>query len=246
MRYSLFIAGTIALFIAGSIALLFSFGRAQFGSSPDVAFLASDVHFAIGGHPIVIPVVALQRPAVVFDLGGRNAPDIRHELQAARDPSRPRKTEEIDLLIRQYQYTGEYTASVGICPLLSRKWSAALCRGQHHGLLARAPTSFSLIDRASAEILNHHGTVGGETVYDQIRNMTLRTGETEIGCDRQSRFCTAAVEALPGLLAVWSVWSDDTQGVTAEQMAKVQGAAIVQFVRQAIGPTEDPTLISVE
>jgi hypothetical protein len=54
----------------------------------------------------------------------------------------------------------------------------------------------------------------------------------------------AAVEALPGLLAVWTVWS--TEGETAAQMAQRQGAAIVEFVRRAISPIEDKTLATAD
>jgi hypothetical protein len=234
------------LFNAGAAALLFVLGHALMGSSLDVAFLASDVHFAIGGHHIVAPVVALRGPAVIFDFGGRKPSDVKSELQAARDPSHPMSREEIDLSIREYRYASENSASLGICPLLTRKWSTTLCRGEHRGLLTRLPQDFSLVARASVEVLRDHRTVGGERVYDQISDMTLRSDQTEIGCDKQSRFCTAAVEVLPGLLAVWFVWSDDVHGVTAKQMAEPQGIAIVQFVRRAIGRTEDATLITAE
>jgi hypothetical protein len=76
--------------------------------------------------------------------------------------------------------------------------------------------------------------------------MAFRPGIPEIGCDRQPPYCTAAVEVLPGLLAVWTVWPDPKTGRTAEQMAQTEGAAIVQFVQRAIGPTEDSTLASAE
>ena len=76
--------------------------------------------------------------------------------------------------------------------------------------------------------------------------MAVKPGMTEIGCDKDFRFCTAMVEVLPGLLAVWAVWSDEKPGSTAEQMADTQGAAIVQFVRRAIGPVEDPTLVNAD
>ncbi len=88
--------------------------------------------------------------------------------------------------------------------------------------------------------------MGRERVYDQVKDMAMRPGVTEIGCDKQSRFCTAVVEVLPGLLAVWTVWSNEQTGNTAQQMAETEGPAIVQFVRRAIGPTEDPTLVNAD
>jgi hypothetical protein len=76
--------------------------------------------------------------------------------------------------------------------------------------------------------------------------MILSSGVTEVSCDKQSRLCTAGVEVLPGLLAVWTVWSDEKTGGTAAQMADTQGMAIVQFVRRAIDLDEDPWLLTAE
>jgi hypothetical protein len=216
-------------------------------SPPDVPFLASDAHYTIGGQHIIVPVVAMRQPDHTFNLASGRSRGIKEELQTkASNPAEPMKMEKINLLIRQYQYTGEHAASVGICPLLKRKWSETLCSGQHQGLLRRLPEKFDLLDRAKLDFLKSEFTVGRERVYDQVKDMALRPEVTEISCDRQSQFCTAIVEALPGLLAVWTVWNNDKTGSTAEQMADTQGTAIVQFVRRAIGPTEDPTLVNAD
>jgi hypothetical protein len=222
-------------------------GCSETPAPPDVPFLALDAHFVIGGQHIVIPVVAMRQPDHVFNLAGGRSENMKEELRTkASDPTKPMKMEKIDLLIRQYQYTGEHVASVGICPLLKRPWSQALCRGQHHGLLSRLPEKFDLLDRRSLDFLKSVFTVGEERQYDQVKDMALHPGVTEIGCDKQSQFCTAMVEVLPGLLAVWTVWSNEKTGSTAEQMADTQGTAIVQFVRRAIGSAEDPTLVSTD
>lgn len=222
-------------------------GHSGSPSPPDVPFLASDAHFLIGGQHIVIPVVALRQPDHTFNLTSRRPESVKDELLTkASDPSKPMKMEKIDLLIREYKYTGEHLASLGICPLLKRRWSGTLCRGQHQGLLSRLPDKFDLLDRDRLDFLKNELTVGGERRYDQVKEMVLHPGVTEIGCDRQSRFCTAMVEVLPGLLAVWTVWSNEKTGNTAEQMADTQGTAVVQFVRRAIGPTEDPTLVNAD
>jgi hypothetical protein len=214
-------------------------------SPPDAPFLASDAHFMIGGEHIVIPVVAIRQPYPTFNLTGGRSRSMKEELQrAASDPSTPMKINQIDLLVRQYQYTGEHSASVSICALLKRKWSETLCRGQHQGVLNRLPEKFDLLDRDRLDLLKSKFTVGNERVYDQVKDMALRPDVTEVGCDRQSQVCTAMVAVLPGLLAVWTVWTNETTGGTAEQMASTQGRAIVQFVRRAIGPAEDPTLVN--
>jgi hypothetical protein len=222
-------------------------GFSETPSPPDVPFLASDAHFVIGGQYIVIPVVAMRQPDHVFNLAGGPAENMKEELQTrASDPTEPMKMEKIDLVIREYQYTGEQLASLGICPLLKRKWSQTLCRGQHQGLLSRLPEKFDLLDRGRLDLLKSDFTVGGERQYDQVKDMALRPGVTEVGCDKQSQFCTAMVEVLPGLLAVWTVWSNEKTGSTAVQMADTQGTVIVQFVRRAIGPAEDPTLVRAD
>jgi len=216
-------------------------------SPPDVAFLASDVHFGIGGQHIVLPAVAIRRPDYVFKITGGRSENLKEGLQTkASNPAEPMKMEKVDLLIRQYQYTGEHVASLGICPLLKRKWSQTLCRGQHRGLLGRLPEKFDLLDRGRLDLLTGVITVGKERQYDQVKDMALRPGVTEIGCDKLSQFCTAVVEVLPGLLAIWTVWSNEKTGSTPEQMADTQGTAIVQFVRRAIGPAEDPSLANAD
>jgi hypothetical protein len=208
--------------------------------SPDVAYLASDAYYLIANHEIVVPVVAIRGPGHNFDLGGGKTETV----QKASDPHTPVKKDTLDLYISQYKYTGELAASIGICPLLKRKWSETWCLGQPNGLLGRLPKQFDLLDRNRLDDLKSHSTVGSERVYDQVKDMAVRPGMTEIGCDARSRFCTAMVEVLPGLLAVWTVWSDETTKVKAEQMAETQGTAIVQFVRRSLGPTEDVTLVN--
>jgi hypothetical protein len=156
------------------------------------------------------------------------------------------KLKTLALSIREYQYAFERVASKNICALLTRSWSQAVCRGQHHGLLRRLPEKFDLLDHAELKLLGNHWTVGRERKYDQVKNMVIEPGVTEIGCDRESRYCTAMVEALPRLLAVWTVWPDEQTGATAATMAHDQGAAIVQFVRRALGPVEDATLVSAD
>jgi hypothetical protein len=222
----------------------------QCSNAPDVQFLTSDVHFTVGGQHIVLPVVALRGPDHTFDLSGRRPEkSMKERLKSeASDPSNPMKIDRLDLGIREYQHyvTNELVPSINICPLLTRTWSQSLCRGEHRGLLRRLPEKFDLLDRNRLDLLKNHWTVGKERQYDQVKDMAVQPGVTEIGCDRESRFCTAMVQVLPGLLAVWTVWGDERTGGTAEQMALTQGAVIVEFVRRALGPGEDPTLVNAD
>lgn len=229
--------------IAAGLWMLLVAGCSESPPPLDVQFLASDLHFTIGGQHIVTPAVAIGLPDHTFDLSGRKPTQSlkdRLTLQAS-DPKNPARADNLKLVIRQY--AGDYLGSRDICPSLTRKWSQSLCLGAHDGLLRRLPERLELLDRNKLDLLQHHWTVGKERQYDQVKAMALQPGVTEIGCDKQSQFCTAVVEILPGLLAVWTVWSDEKTGVTAQAMADGQGAAIVQFVRRALGPVEDPTLV---
>lgn len=214
----------------------------------DIKFLASDLYFSIGGQPIVIPAVALRGPDHTFDLSNRRPERSLKEILAseARDPSKPMKRDKLELAIRQYQYTGERLDAVKICPLLRRRWSQTLCRGEHRGLLRRLPEKFDLLDRSRLDLLKSHWTVGKERQYDQVKDMAMRLGVTEMGCDKESRFCTALVPVLPGLLAVWTVWPDPNTGGSAEDMAQSQGPAIVELVRRGLSPVEDPTIADAD
>lgn len=230
------IGKSTALLVLGGLSLL------ACSKSPDVTHLASDAHFLIAGHKIVVPIVAIRGVDHTFNIGN-GQPD---RTKKASNPGAPTKLERLNLQIRQYRYAGELTASAAICPLLKRKWSETWCRGQARGLLGRLPEKFDLLDRSRLDDLKHYRTVGGELAYDQVKDMVIRPSVTEIGCDARSLFCTAMVEVSPGLLAVWTVWSDEKTGHKAEQMAETQGTAIVQFVRRAVGPIEDSTLVDAD
>lgn len=217
-------------------------------ATPDVQYLASDLHLMVGGHRITVPAVALRGLGHTFDLN-RQRPEksLKETLKlAASDPDHPMTMDKLDLVIRQYQYTDESLASLDICPRLKRTWSQVQCRGQQRGLLKRLPEQFDLLDRGKLDLLKNHWTVGRERKFDQVKDKSVELGVTEIGCDRQSPYCTAVVEVLPGLLAVWTVWDDEKSGITAKEMARMQGASIIQFVRRSLGPTEDPTLVDAD
>ncbi|MDO9413828.1 MAG: hypothetical protein Q7T81_14770 [Pseudolabrys sp.] len=234
--------------IAAVLSMLSIAACSDSPATPDVQFFASNLHFVVGGHRITVPAVALRGPGHIFDLNrGRPEKSLQETLKLeASDQDHPVAMDKLDLVIRQYQYTGESLASLYICPRLNRMWSQVQCRGKQRGLLKRLPEKFDLLDSGKLDLLRNHWTVGRESKFDQVKDKSVELGTTEIGCDRQSPYCTAVVAVLPGLLAVWTVWGDEKSGITAEQMALTQGGAIVQFVRRSLGPTEDPTLVDAD
>jgi hypothetical protein len=58
---------------AAAFSILFATKCSESPRPPDVPFLSSDFHFAVGGQHIVIPAVAMRGPGHVFDLSGRKA-----------------------------------------------------------------------------------------------------------------------------------------------------------------------------
>lgn len=213
--------------------------------APDVEFLASDFYVSIGGHHLVIPAVAMNRPERehVFDAAGqRLKQNLKETLKAeARDPEKPMPMDRLRLHIAQYNTTGEHLDSLKICALLSRKWSQALCTGQQGGLLSSLPRLFDLADADKlASLYSWINNQGRQR--KQIEDLDPSIGQAEIICGKPPEVCMAIVEVMPRLAAVWAVWGDENTGSTAEQVARMRGAAIVQFVRRALGPVEDTSL----
>ncbi|MBR0869864.1 hypothetical protein JQ633_05815 [Bradyrhizobium tropiciagri] len=227
------------------LALLASFaGFGDQGASRAQHF-ASDRYFVIGGQHITVPVVALRGPGHVFNLGA-HATERTNASEVSPDSYHPVQANKLDLIIREYQYTGEMLASTAICPLLKRTWSQTICQGPRRGLLRRLPEQFDLLDEGRLDLLKDYWTVGRERMLDQIGGKTPPLGVTKIGCDQHSPFCTAIVEVLPNLLAVWTISSEEKSGSKTEQIADAQGAAIVQFVRRGLGPREDKSLVDLD
>jgi hypothetical protein len=229
------------LLTAGFGALLAA-GCARPAPEFDIQFLASDLHFTIGGHYVVVPAIDVDAPDRTFDLNPRNARLSRKDQlkKEAFDPGKPAHMDSLGLRIKPYK--ADYPELREVCALLKRKWSRAVCLSEQGNLLRRLPERFLLLDRKKLELLQDYSTVGKERQFDQVKDLALEPGVTEIGCDKESIYCTAAVEVRPGLLAAWTVWSDEKTGRTARGMAESQGAAIVQLVGRGLGKGEDQTL----
>lgn len=237
-------SGSIAR-IAVSLVLLQATACSDEPPPPDVPFLSTDAYFSVGGHRISVPMAVLRGPDHVFTLNREKPAKSRKEIlkEQATNPGLPMIVDHLDLATGQSLFTREFGISDMICPRLTRLWAQLVCRGKETGVLKRLPDRFDLLDRAALDILKTHFLANGRTKYDQVSGMALRLGQTEVACE-QSSDCTAVVEALPGLVAVWAVWSD--KGESAEQMAQRQGPAIVEFVRRGIGPIEDNSLATAE
>jgi hypothetical protein len=215
--------------------------------TPDVEFLSTDAYFKIGGETVTLPFVAVRDVSNPGDdrndalYGFRNTRDIfqRKMLELAGDQAMPKRAGSVEIIISAYQYYGELAASSSICPRLTREWSRRICRNERLGVLKELPQKFRLYGRESIGQLEGVWTVGSERQADQIADMRFQIGVPEIGCDRDTKFCTAAVTITQNLLAVWTVWSTEKLPETAAEMARRQGRAIFDFVQYGLGEVED-------
>lgn len=212
--------------------------------------LASDAYLKVGDLDIVTPIVSLLEPTYAyshytFSLGisASNKKLLLEERQKFKNLSAQSETapklDRVQILIRQYQYTGERLSSQGICPLLKRDWARYFCKGEYLEIMHQLPEKFYIIDKNRIDLFNSHYTVGQENVADQIRKLDVNSVKANISCDEDGKFCTAIIPTSPNTLAVWTVWSSDTTVKSAQQMALSQGKAIVAFVEYAISSKPD-------
>lgn len=217
----------------------------------DVDLLSTDAHINVAGHNLVVPFVAL--PTYIskghsFSLD-RSA-DLKHARERLRSfraaaATRPGATlDSVRVSTFQYGNFGELRAASAICPRLTRTWARKACTDSWDPLLQAMPTgSLWLVDLGKPESFDHHSTVGGERVSEQLESMRQIGDRASIACDRKRgyrgvRFCTAAVRVDQSLGAVWFVWEGRDEAETAVEMAEREGKMIIAFVRYGLGETE--------
>jgi hypothetical protein len=199
---------------------------------PDVAYLATNGHFIVGDRLIVVPFVAVESVMAweSSELSQLSPDDHERLLELAGNSTKPLKVRKMRLQFSSYGTFGEFGISKKICPLLSVEWAISLCYGKKPGELKNLPDSLEILDRSVAKENVNTTTVGGEERSNQLSKMKFRISQTEVVCDLNSHFCTSAVAVSPGLLAVWSVWSEEKQRETAQEMGLRQGKAIYWFL----------------
>jgi hypothetical protein len=194
---------------------------------PDIAHLATDGYFVVGGTLIQAPFVAIESVTTDRAFLSQRERDGQKKFQAlATSAHTPLKVNRIEFYLSSYGTYREYGVSRGICHRLSQEWAVSICHNKKPGKLEDLPNTFLLLDRkAVPHVLKQMMTVGQERVSDQVSKMKLLTGEPEKVCDRDSKFCTAAVAISVELVAVWT---EGATGVFSE------GQAIYWFVTTSI------------
>lgn len=216
---------------------------------PDAGFLATDAYFLIGGEPVTLPFVAVNR--ITMPQGNTNPlPRFRSDaryfetkdykskfLELASNPTIPMQVAIIDVFYGVYGTYGEYSASGAICGLLTREWAKQICNNERAGILAHIPSSFSLVDRKSVPTFQNQ-IFSRDITTDQIARLKLDTGRPEVICGLEAKSCRGVVAITNELLVIWTVWDSRTQSETATEMGSRQGAALFQLVLNGFGNTE--------
>lgn len=210
---------------------------------------ASDAYLKVADLDLVIPIVALLEPRYAytpysFSLGSKNANKEELEKRAefkklsAESETAP-TVDRAEVLVRQYQYTGESISSQKICTLLKRDWAKSFCKGEHLEIMKKLPEKFYIVDKEHIDLFSSHYTVGQEVMADQIHKLNLASKAIATSCDADGKFCTAGVKTSPETIAVWTVWPSVKPVKSAQQMAESQGKAIVAFVKYGISSQSD-------
>lgn len=243
------------IIIPSSIVALFLVAASYFSiqnknESDWIEDLASDAYLEIADLNIVIPIVALLEPQYAYKSPSFSLGSDAFNQQAARQ-DRVRfkqlsarsetaiKVGRAEILIGEYQYSGERLSSRKICPLLKRDWAIYFCEGKKQQVMRELPGRFFIADSNRLDLFSTHYTAGGEKVVDQLQKLKLDTSSVEIACDADGKFCTAGVQTTPNTVAVWTVWPTDNPPKTTWQNAESQGRAIKAFVKYAIGSQPD-------
>lgn len=220
-------------------------------SAVDVKRLSTDVHVEIAQHFLILPFIALEDYAYrhqSFSLNRKGdreyARDAANELlRNAADPKHPLAFDSLSIVVRTYGWNDFDTSQRQMCPLLTREWSRSVCDNPWAAIQQALPGDrFRLVDLRHLQIDDPRRP--GQCFNNGKPHQPLpqRPGEAVMVCEasnfegNKKRFHTAVVRIDGDLGALWTVWQNDE---TAEAKTEREGKAIVAFVQNALGESED-------
>ena len=220
-------------------------------SAVDVVRLSTDVHVEIAQHSLVLPFIALEdyayrHQSFSFDRAGdseRALGAANKLLQDTADPKRPLAFDGLSVVVRTYGST-EFVSSLNkVCPLLTREWARSVCDNPWAAIQQALPGNrFRLVDLRRLEM--DDSRFPGQCFDNGKPRQPLpqHPGEAVMVCEasdfegNKKRFHTAVVRIDGDLGALWTVWQNEE---TAEAKSEREGKAIVAFVQNALGESED-------
>jgi hypothetical protein len=212
---------------------------------PDPEFLATDMHFVLGGRHMTLPAVAVSDVSIPPDNanplpGYQSDPHFwgeprwfqtrKHKdafVALAGDPSRPANVSRLDLLLSGYGNYGDSGIFRKLCPLLTHDWSRAICEGTPQSELDDLPRRANLLNRDGLATLRNYGLSGIEhlTLADLVATMPMDSPVPAIACTRDQAVCYAGSRLAPDIFAVWELPGGATP-TDREALALREGAAL--------------------
>lgn len=219
---------------------------------PNVQLLATDLHLAIGGNRVTLPFVALGDYAyrgMSFSLDPegdreRERGAVEDLIRNAGDRDNPTAVRYLSVVVRTYGWNDSDMRQRDMCPLLTRAWARSVCDNPWAAIQQALPAnSFTLVD------LNQLSEKNAGALFNCVKESEPRlsipkaSGEPTIVC-RASVYSDhvfhRAVVRIDGQLgALWTVWGHGQNGESADTMAHREGEAIVSFVGNALGASEN-------
>lgn len=217
----------------------------------DITALAENAHVVVGNVSLVMPFVAMPDQVSMGAFFSLDRSAARRAWKEERDAFRtaalsttnPPILDRITVHVETYGLNDSNPGQwLKLCAQLTPKWAQSVCDNPWSPILqALPPNRFHLADRRRLEVFEDTGTVGGDSVADQLQSVSLEAGRVSMECDPkvegETQFCTAAVAISKDLIGVWSVWESERE--SAGRQAAREGRAIAAFTRFALGYTED-------
>ena len=223
-------------------------------SAVDVKRLSTDVHVEIAQHSLILPFIALEDYAYrhqSFSLDRKG--DREHALSAAdkllrdaADSKHPLAFDSLSVVVRTYGWNDFDTTQIRVCPLLTREWARSVCDNPWAAIQQALPGDrFRLVDLRRLQIDDPRRPGQCFNNGKPRRPLPQGPGEAVMVCEasdyegNKKRFHSAVVRIDGDLGALWTVWQNGKNDETAEAMAEREGKAIVAFVQNSLGKSED-------
>ena len=244
---------------AGLCALLAACGNDS-RPPPPVKLLATDMHLTIGGERLTLPFAALEDYAyrgVSFSLNRdrdrkRAKEAVEHLIQNATDPNNPLAFRDLAVVVRTYGWNDADMRQEEMCPLLTRAWARSVCDNPWAPIQQALPgDGFTLVDLGGLSKKDADRLFNCVEGSEPLNSIPQASEQVAIVCRKVvhpmsgRHFHTALVRIHGDLGAIWTV-GQGQYGESADAMALREGKALVLFVQNALGGTENFSELQAE
>lgn len=227
---------------------------------PPVKLLATDIHLTIGGERLTLPFAALEDYAyrgVSFSLNRdrdrmRAKEAVEHLIQNATDPDTPLAFRDLAVVVRAYGSNAADLRRGEMCPLLTRAWARSVCDNPWAPIRQALPGDrFRLVDLGGLSKKEADRLFNCVEGNEPLNPIPQASEQVAIVCRAVvyplsgRHFHTALVRIQGDLGAIWTV-GPSQYGESTDAMAQREGKALVLFVKNAPGSTENFPALQAE